>query len=868
MRFSIFSSQNFAMKRILLLLFFCTCSLQSQITKNYEKTPLQQVLNELSESYNLIFSFSNEIVKNKIITLAIHNTPLDEILTTLKTLTNLNFKKISNRQVIVSASNTKIEVCGYLFDEMTNAPLPYASVFIESSKTGTVSNEDGFFQLGNMDQNTPITIQYVGYKDKELTANYFKAPGCPRIPLFTQRTSLEEVLIIEYITTGIDKNIDGSFKISNEELGILPGQSEPDILQSIQLIPGINSPDETATGIQIRGGSPDQNLILWDGIKMYNTGHFFGMLSAFNPNVVKSAKIFKGGADPKYGDRVSGVIDISSDNEVPQKFNGGAGFNGTHADVFLKTPIGNNVGLVISGRRSYTDFFETPTYNVLSEKVFQNTKIVETPTLSTGGDGSEDDDESEEREEVIGDNNFFFYDVSAKLIIDISKNDKILASAIQTNNDLAFEISDEEDLITDDLEIQNKGISFSWEGTKLDNFHHSLKAYLSKYDSDYLFTERQELQIEEQSVRRNTVKDMGLDLNVTYDFDIKNSLMLGYQFSNNEVFYMVTRESEFETPLNESDRVKNKANAVYANYKLSPKNKSFINLGVRASHYSEINKFYIEPRVNIEYPISNVLRAKATGEMRYQPISQLIEFEDTQLRLENNLWIHANDEVPVLQSTQFSGGLLFSKKGWNFEVDGYYKNIDGLTSITNGFNTINSDLSTGKSVIFGVDVLLKKKFNNFRTWLGYTFNDIQYTFTEIQEASFPGNNDITHNFRISNTYEFKNWEFSLGWLWRSGAPFTDADLVNDEIEYGSTNADRLPEYHRLDISTIYRFNLNKKGNWKGHIGASIQNLYNRQVPISISYRVDDNTTTGEIELEQLQQESLGITPNIVFRIYF
>ncbi len=853
------------MKKTLLLFLFFTCSLQAQITKEYKETPLQQVLTELSESYDLIFSFSNETVKDKIITLVINNTPLDEVLITLQTLTNLDFKKISDRQVIVSVPDTKVEVCGYLFDETTNEPLSFASILIESVKTGTVANDDGFFQLGELEQNTPILIQHVGYMDKIMTAADFKISGCPRIPLFLQSTALEEVLIVEYITTGIDKNIDGSFEFSSEELGILPGQSEPDILQSIQLIPGINSPDETATGIQIRGGSPDQNLILWDDIRMYNTGHFFGMLSAFNPNVVKSAKVFKGGADPKYGDRVSGVIDITSDTKVPAKFNGGAGVNGTHADLFLKTPFGKKTGLIVSGRRSYTDFYESPTYDALSKKVFQNTKIAEG---SSQIPSEEEEEEDGENEQDIGGNNFFFYDASIKLIIDASKNDKIMASGIYTNNDLAFEINDDEDSITDDLEIQNEGASFSWTGTKGKRFQHSLKGYYSKYDSDYLFTERQDQIIEEQSIRKNTVEDIGADVNIGYDFNKKNSLILGYQFSNNEVFYAITRESEFETPLNESDLVKNTTNTFYANYKFLPGKKSFINLGIRASHYSTVEDFYIEPRVNIEYPITDFLRIKGTAELRYQPISQLVEFEDTQLRLENNIWIHANDEVPVLESLQFSGGFLFSKSDWNFEVDGYYKNIDGLTSVTNGFNTFDIDLSTGESRIVGVDVLLRKRIKNFRTWLGYTFTDIEYTFPEIQENPFPGNNDITHNFRISNTLEVKNWEFSLGWVWRSGAPFTDAELISEEIEFGGTNAERLPEYHRLDISTIYRFNFNPSGNWKGQLGASIRNVYNRKVPISISYQADENQDTGNVELEELQQRSLGIAPNIVFRMFF
>ncbi len=855
------------MRVFLFLLFFWIVPVQGQITKNYKDIALQQVLTELSKSYDLIFSFSNEVVKGKNVTLNINDTPIEEVLTMLRKLTRLTFKKISDRQIIISVPSTKVEVCGYLFDQISNAPLSYATINIESDKTGTIANEDGFFQLGQIDDDALITVQYVGYKKKVIEASFFKELNCPRIPLLITSTSLEEVLITEYITTGIDKNIDGSLIISNEELGILPGQSEADILHSVQLIPGINSLDESVSGIEIRGGSSDQNLIMWDDIKMYNTGHFFGMISAFNPNVIKEAKVFKGGADPKYGDRVSGVIDISSDKEVPKKINGGFGANGTHANMFLKTPIGTNIGLVISGRRSYTDYFETPTYNVLSEKVFQNTKIVETSSKPNPINEEENEEEEEIVERII-DNNFFFYDLSAKLILDISKNDKVLVSGIYTNNDLAFKINDDEDEISDDLEIQNKGASLSWEGTRKKYFHHSFKAYYSKFDSDYLFAERQGAIIEEQSVRKNVVKDRGLDFNIGYDLDSKNLIKIGYQFSKNEVFYTVTRESEFETSINESNRVKNNVNTIYVNYKFLPKNKGFVNVGMRASHYSIVEDFLIEPRVNIEYPLLGFLRVKATGELRYQPISQLIEFEDTQLRLENKIWLHSDNEVPVLRSTQFSGGFLVSERGWNFEIDGYYKNINGLTSLTNGFNTIEDELSTGKSSIFGVDILLKKRLKNFRTWLGYTFNNIKYTFSEIQEASFPGNNDIRHNFRISNTYETGDWEFSLGWLWRSGAPFTDADLINDDIVFGETNAKRLLDYHRLDMSAIYKFELNKRGSWRGQLGASILNVYNRQVPLSISYRVDDSSTTGERELDKLQQESLGIMPNLVFRLYF
>lgn len=854
-------------KILIVLLFLISVSLKGQITTTYKEAALEQVLSEISKTHNIIFSFSDEVVKNKIVSFSTDNASLDEVITLLRKVTQLSFKKIADRQVIISTPDNTIEVCGYLFDETTNALLPYATIAVEHSDKGTITNDDGFFHLGFVEANSIIKIQFVGYKDKIMSTADFKNNRCPKIPLFVESTALETVLIVEYITKGVGKNIDGSLGITNEILGILPGQTEADILQGIQMIPGINSPEETASGIQIRGSSADQNLVLWDDIRMYNTGHLFGMISAFNPNVISNTKIIKSGANPVYGDRLSGVIDISSDTYIPEQFNGGAGINGTHADLFLKAPIGNKVGLILSGRRAYTDYVQTPTYEALFEKVFQNTKIVETATNPNPDPG--EDEEDEEIEEDIRDNNFFFYDTSIKLIADVSANDKIMISGIYTNNDLTFEVADEEDILTDDLKITNEGASLSWQGSKEDHWQYQLKGFYSKYDSDYQFSLRQEVEIEEQSVRKNTVEELGMDANLSYSFNKNNTLSLGYQFTNNEVFYAVTRESDFENLINETDRVKNTANSIYANYTFSSKNLGVINLGIRSSHYSVVNELYIEPRINIEYPIAPSLRIKATGELRYQPISQLVEFEDTQLRIENNLWIHSdNDEVPVLKSTQFSTGFLFSKNTWNLELDGYYKKIEGLTSLTNGFNNVNNDFSTGFSTVVGLDILVKKQFKNFRTWIGYTFNDVAYTFSEIQKDSFSGNNDITHNFRISNTLEIEKWEFSLGWLWRSGAPFTDADLVGEDIVFDAPNAERLPNYHRLDASLLYNFKFTQKGNYKGQLGISLLNIYNRQVPLSISYLADENPDNDEIELDALRQQSLGFTPNVTFRMWF
>src|SRR5690606_5003099 len=167
-----------------------------------------------------------------------------------------------------------------------------------------------------------LEIQYVGYKSRKIRVGELEGPPCNTLLLQPETQILNEVILTAYLTPGVLKNSDGSFTMVEEDLGMLPGQVEPDVLQGIQMVPGISSPDESASGIQIRGGSPDQNLILFDGIRMYNTGHFFGMISAFNPYVIESARIYKGGARPEYGDRVSGVIDLSSAEQVPGSMEG------------------------------------------------------------------------------------------------------------------------------------------------------------------------------------------------------------------------------------------------------------------------------------------------------------------------------------------------------------------------------------------------------------------------------------------------------------------------------------------------------------------------------------------------------------------
>ncbi|MEM7380567.1 MAG: TonB-dependent receptor [Bacteroidota bacterium] len=873
-RFSIF---------LLLYLHFLPLMAQNSIEVAYENLPLKEVLVDVEGKTGLSFSYSDELIADKSVSIDPADLSIDALLKLLMQKTGLLFEKIGESQVIISEPKTETSVCGYLFDGLTKAPLPYATLIIKGTAKGYTTDDNGYFVIEDESISSGILIQYVGYADRVLFEKDFTASDCGNVLLYPQAESLSEVIVRSYLIKGIDKNKDGSLTLSSEEQGILPGLVEPDVFQSAQWVPGITSINETVSDIQIRGGSADQNLILYDGIKMYNTGHFFGMLSIFNPNITTSATIFKGGASPEYGDRISGVIDIQGETGVPERTRAGIGINGTQADAYVKARLGEAVGVVVSGRRSYADVgaLGTPTFDAISEKVFQNTIVVN----EAGGQVIEDEDE-----EILvgGEETFFFYDTNVKLIIQPSDKDSIYVSGLLTNNDLNFRLQEDENLTEDVLTTENQGMSFEWSGVKGNKWHHSIGAYYSDYESFYRTQFSEEQQIEEVNIRRNTVLDYGFNMELAYDFDRQHTVKAGYQYYTNEVFYQLSRDEngddnepeddEDTTPLaderdfNEVSNIENTTNTVYGAYVFRPQNKGLVSLGLRASTFSLLEGWYFEPRLNVEYPLSKLLRLKFTGEKRYQTISQLVEFDDTRLRLQSGIWTLTDDnEFPLLESEQFSAGLLFDFKGWILDVDGYIKKIDGLTTFTNGFTNASENYSQGTSDVFGLDFLLKKQLGNYRIWLGYTYNKVEYRFEELQNDKFPGNNDITNNLTFSNTYEAGNWRFSLGWNYRTGVPFTPVsgfNVVTGDIDFAAINSGRLPDYHRLDASVQYGFRLSSKNSGRGLIGLSLQNVYNRQVPLSVFYRVDENPLTGLQDIDQLEQLSLGLTPNFLLRFNF
>lgn len=669
------------------------------------------------------------------------------------------------------------------------------------------------------------------------------------LTFLNQSNTLEEILIKSYLTKGIVKDKNAVFKINPKKLEILPGLIEADVLESLQELPGVISPNETATGLNIRGGTPDQNQIIWDGITIYHSGHLFGMISSFNPNITNNILFLNKGINPKYGERIASVINISTTNTVAKNLNLGVGFNGISADAFIETPIiKDKLSLLVSFRKSYHGVFETGPFEKMEDKVFQSTQI-----------------HSAENSDEI----FYFKDQTIKLNYTLNKNNNFSASFIHIDNDLEhyFEnIGSSTETYKDILDTENNGYSLTWRKKWTPTIKQTTEFSASDFTLNYNYITFNNNQIDSDFSKRNLVKNQSFSTEININSPSGNTTLFGFQSVFKDVSYSFVETSNLKYILDENNNSLN-TYSFFANY--NNRNFSYFdfNIGLRANYYKELNQFKIEPRINILKEVYKNLKLQVTADIRNQTISQIDETLISNLSLENKLWRLSDGKTsPIINSKQITFGFLYDKNGWSFDIDTYFKKNKGISALKLGFLNNNANhYIIGEQKIYGLDFYLKKNFNHITSWVSYSFTDIKNEFDTLNnENYFTANNQIQHAISSSITYRVKKVQLALGWKWHSGKPYTLSEknnlntVFNDDINTG-----RLPNYNRFDFSTLYNFSFSKNDKLKGKIGLSIRNLLNKNNLISREY-LGNNTPNNPITT--IDKYSLSRTTNFVFRV--
>ena len=820
-----------------------------------ESRGLKEVLLDIERSTEVRFSYVDQLVEGKEVeydpTLSV-----DELIQNLERSTRLRFEKVRDDYIIVRhyRDDDLVSLCGYIANYKSE---PLLGISIGYSQTeGVFTDQDGFFKLDSIPFGSWLTLRYVGYATKKLKVSRLDFKQCLRVRMSESVKELEEIVISDYLTAGISKS-KNNIRIDPQTLKMLSGLAEPDILQSIQQVPGVNSPFETATGIHVRGGLPDQNLILWNGIKTYSQGHFFGMISAFNPYASDKVNFIKHGTSAKYGDRVSSVIEISSQKEIPKSVTGSVGTNMLYSDGYIHIPvISDRLSIQVSGRRSFTDFIETPTFKQLSDRVFQNTKIEDASTT-----------------ENQVENKFYFTDFSFNSIWKIDNHNDLNISTLYNENSLDFESQNiiETQSFTDLLINANEGYNITWNRKLSEGLNFSVSGNYSRYILQYDFL-RTVSDTTTQSSKKNLVREGGLQLNGTYRINDRSSLNAGYHFNDLNIRYAYeTITSSYEIVL-DSDNSTIISHSGYVDYLYEGKD-IIIRPGVRYNYYDQLDQFFFEPRLFVQFKPVEPISLFASGEYRTQVASQIKESVVSDLSLENKVWALASpDRFPVIKSFQLAFGANYSKEGWFAEAEFYLKQVEGITTLIFGYlNGLENDFREGDSDIHGIDLLVKKVWPSYESWISYSYIRTQNSFSGINDnQKFPGSWSIEHTARWSNIVNVRNWEFSLGLLWHTGKSFTDVTTQDGlegpiQIAYENINARNLPIYHRMDFSAMREFKSQKHSNHRYRLGISILNIYNRRNLLNREFRT---TPSLENELIDTRVYSLGITPNLVFRFFF
>ncbi|MFT4698744.1 MAG: hypothetical protein ACI9SJ_001901 [Flavobacteriaceae bacterium] len=660
---------------------------------------------------------------------------------------------------------------------------------------------------------------------------------------------LEDVVIKSYLTEGISKKKNAVFILKPNRIGLLPGLIEADVLESIQQLPGVNSINETASGLVVRGGGTDQNRMIWNGINIYHKGHLFGMISPFNSNSTAQVLFVNKGTHPRYGERISSVIDISSHSNIANEVEAKFGVNGISADGYVHIPVlKNKLSIQASIRRSYTEWYESFTFQNYAEKVFQTTKI-------------EHENDSY--------NDFYFIDYNVSLQYKPNENHTIKLNTIYIDNNLDFIGKDSfnTNSFNDILAIKNEGYGMQWDWKLNSKYQIKTNAFASKYRLNYNYIERNTLEQVSDFDKRNIVFDSGITSEINFKASKDALFTAGYQYNFKDVSYAYLQTDELSFVL-DSDQKRASTHSLFGNYSYTNSKIVHIEAGFRINNYSSFNTLKFEPRILVYKNLFKNIGVQVSGEIKNQIINEIDETVVSDLSLENKLWrLVDGSKFPIINSKQFSAGFVYTNKGWNIDLDHYYKKIKGVSALSLGFlNPVDSDFHIGGQDIFGIDFYIHKSFRNFNAWLSYSYNDVTSTFDGLNNnKSFPSSNNISHSFSTSFAYKWNNFQLAISWNWRTGKPYTEA-IVNPEtgaISFSKINSKQLPEYHRLDLSSTYHFKFSEESKLNGKVGFSIRNLYNKDNHLSREYS-GNNGLNDPIEV--IDKTSLGFTPNFIFQL--
>jgi len=608
---------------------------------------------------------------------------------------------------------------------------------------------------------------------------------------------------------------------------------------------------------------------MWEGATIYQPAHLFGMISALNPFSVQNVNIYKGVYDPKYDNRVGGIIDISSSDSIVSHSQGSAGITLTEAHANLEIPIiAQRMSVTLSGRQSIHSLYNSPPLNNYANRVFQFSKI---------------DDLSEDAKEgfLNADQVLNFYDWNAQIKYRPSKRLFINAALYRNSQNFEYKLSFSDDPFNtlDKIESNTEALSTGLEWELNDQWKTSFSFIQSKYNSKNKYEEEESGDILTDYNQQNEITDESFSVVNSYE-NTWGSLEAGYDYTVKSVNYSLVNDNIYEPYFEDENIEQGHFHNLFSSVKIGGQ-QFRASAGIRASHYVEQSKWFLSPRLSLLYAINPQLKLKAEGGIFQQFISQLSDYGTSFIDVQNPLWILNTPDDNLSQSAKkIASGFIYRDKGWLFDIEGYITQTDGLSTLSPSINLLATDeFSRGSSTAIGLDLLIKKRWKKFNTWINYSLGKNTYMFPNISEETFAAPNDIRHTLGIVSSYELGDFQASIIGSFHSGLPYSlpdgiidDFDEVDQEtyysINYVEINNDRLKPYTRLDINLNYRPDIKKLKDLKLEFSLSILNVLKRENEFRREFRLDFDDDSEVPRLAFIDRALLDRTPLLLMRVYW
>lgn len=661
---------------------------------------------------------------------------------------------------------------------------------------------------------------------------------------------LKDVMIRSYVTAGIDMNPSSqSISINVSDLPLLPGETDGDLFSSLVALPGISTPDNRAGNLFIRGSSTDQSLITVDNIPIYHRGHYFGTISPYNPRIVDNVKVYRNGFHPRSGGRVGGAVEIQTLSERSEKFGGGVGSSTLYGLANIKAAIGKKAGIALAARRSYPTSLSIPKIKALSEAVFDATAVV--------------DDDGEINPEL----NVLFEDYMAKLLVQPSQKDRVNATFIFNNS--KAEYPNDRFFSLETSKKTNAGLNVSWKRKVHD--HLDISSNLSVSNYKFWFANGDQLgEWDPQAdgdYSVNNINHYQVGHEYAYRWPSRDAAQVGLEYSYQEVvddYKGRERRGMNQPPMLFLYQSASQSHLIspFFNYEWNRWDKFYLQAGLRANYYTAFNNLLLSPRVFSNYAFSPQVTFKGSYGLYHQYLSQIHDLEYTMGGFDNELWqLASGPDGRVVSGEQSMIGVVFEKKKWVFDVEGYHKTARNVSYSSNVRLSSQTSFFYANHEILGVDLMLKRSFGeHVNTWATYSYGSSKVILDSAREFSFRSKYDQPHVVYLGGSVILNQWKFSGGWRWSSGLVGRTMRVVREQERNSIFNEipSRYPNVHFLDVSASYRLEENEKRDWSLIVGLSINNLYNQ-----VNLTDEAVRNSGGDPSRLLERDAIGFAPNLL-----